>query len=210
MNKLSISKQLIKLRESHKLTQRQLGEKLGVSESTINTWESGRRSPAPAAREKICKFFHIDMNHLYGINESNNNVIKIEYFDHKYVFPADYFYMGNNLFDYKHKIADIYLPKSMLADDKEYFAIKATGTNLKSHDILEDDVLVFAFRERHYIQSKKIACCLVDKKVRTMLYNKTSKTEYLLTDDKNEYNLDNNNVGCGVFGQLITIIRRQD
>jgi DNA-binding transcriptional regulator YiaG len=41
------------LREHHGLTQEQFAQRLGVSFSTVNVWENGRRAPLPFLRTRL-------------------------------------------------------------------------------------------------------------------------------------------------------------
>lgn len=50
---MSIGENIKKLRESHGLTQSQLGDIAGVSDKAVSTWESGLREPRMGAVEKL-------------------------------------------------------------------------------------------------------------------------------------------------------------
>lgn len=52
------------LRKVHKLTQRQMGLKLGKSSTAIAGWEQGVRTPIVKDTMEICKAFNIDFNDL--------------------------------------------------------------------------------------------------------------------------------------------------
>lgn len=57
-------KSLKQLRLANHLTQKQLGLKLGVSESCVSLWESGKRFPRLKHLKKIAKFFQIELESL--------------------------------------------------------------------------------------------------------------------------------------------------
>lgn len=59
-----------KWRTTAKLTQEQLGKKLGVGKSTISMYESGERVPPVDIIYKLCQVFNIDMNTLCGKESS--------------------------------------------------------------------------------------------------------------------------------------------
>jgi len=55
-----------KLRDSRSLTQFHLGEKIGVAESTISLYESGKREPDIATLNNIANFFGVSIDYLLG------------------------------------------------------------------------------------------------------------------------------------------------
>lgn len=64
---MSIGDNIRKLRESHGLTQSQLGDAIGVSDKAVSTWESGNREPRQASVSKIAHYFGINEGELrYG------------------------------------------------------------------------------------------------------------------------------------------------
>ena len=50
---MTVGENIRRIRQERNLTQRQLGEMVGVSEAYIRTYESGRRNPKPSSLEKI-------------------------------------------------------------------------------------------------------------------------------------------------------------
>lgn len=54
------------LREDNNLTQKELGKKLGLSDSTINNYESGKRQPEYPTLIKIANFFGVSTDYLVG------------------------------------------------------------------------------------------------------------------------------------------------
>lgn len=71
-----ISKQLRILRTDAGLNQAELGRIIGVDRSSINLWESGKRSPQMVYVKKLCEYFDVDMNYLLGYSETKHTVIK--------------------------------------------------------------------------------------------------------------------------------------
>ncbi|CQR73349.1 HTH-type transcriptional regulator Xre [Sporomusa ovata DSM 2662] len=55
-----------RFRDKFGLTQSQLGEKIGVAESTISLYESGKREPDLATLQNIANFFKVTIDHLLG------------------------------------------------------------------------------------------------------------------------------------------------
>lgn len=69
-------KTLRKLRTENKMTQTELGKKLGVSEAAISKYESNKVRPSFDSMRTIAIIFSVSMDYLYGIEEfvSNNTV----------------------------------------------------------------------------------------------------------------------------------------
>lgn len=57
---------LRELRTQRGLSQRDLGEKLGVSHATINMYENGKRNPEVETLEAICDYFNVSMDYMRG------------------------------------------------------------------------------------------------------------------------------------------------
>ena len=64
-----IGKILRELRIELKLSQRELGKRLGVCNQTISFWESGQREPDLDALVKISKFFEVSTDYLLGVSD---------------------------------------------------------------------------------------------------------------------------------------------
>ena len=70
---MSIGENIKKLRESHGLTQSQLGDIAGVSDKAVSTWESGSREPRMGAIEKIAQHFGLSKSEvLFGVVAEKN------------------------------------------------------------------------------------------------------------------------------------------
>ena len=54
------------LRKAKKITQKQLGDVLGVAESTISMYESGNRQPDVDTMRKIADYFNVTIDYLIG------------------------------------------------------------------------------------------------------------------------------------------------
>ena len=61
-----IGKFILYLRKEKKLTQFQLGEKLGVSDKTVSKWERGICLPTPAIVDKLIQYFDITIMEFYA------------------------------------------------------------------------------------------------------------------------------------------------
>lgn len=75
----SLQDNIIKLRKLHKLTQRELGYKLGVTFQTISKWENGKSLPDITLLPIIAETFHVTTDQLLGVmafDEDYQNRIK--------------------------------------------------------------------------------------------------------------------------------------
>lgn len=54
------------LRKERKLTMKQLGDALGLAESTISQYENEKRSPDVKTWAKMSEFFHVSTDYLLG------------------------------------------------------------------------------------------------------------------------------------------------
>lgn len=73
-------KRLKELRKERNLTQRQLGEILNISASTIGMYEQGRSNPEVATLKKIADFFEVTTDYLLRDNQSENVRLAIQWF----------------------------------------------------------------------------------------------------------------------------------
>ena len=64
MNQEKIGKFIAKCRKQRKMTQAELGEKLGVTEKSISNWENGRNMPDLSLFKPLCKELNISLNDL--------------------------------------------------------------------------------------------------------------------------------------------------
>ena len=52
------------------LTQRQLSDRLGVSNTSVSNWEKGLSRPDADMIQKLCAILHLQANDFYGTNEA--------------------------------------------------------------------------------------------------------------------------------------------
>ncbi len=64
MNQVKIGKFIAEMRKEKALTQRELSEKLGISEKTVSKWETGRGLPEVSLMLPLCSALGIDINEL--------------------------------------------------------------------------------------------------------------------------------------------------
>lgn len=62
---MSVGEQIKKCRNENKLSQKELGEKLGVSQAMIAQYESGKRLPKLETIQKIAEALGVPLNDLF-------------------------------------------------------------------------------------------------------------------------------------------------
>lgn len=67
---------LRKLRKEFKLSQKELGLKLNLAESTISLYEAEKRTPDNETLSNIAKFFNVSTDYLLDIKENKSNTIE--------------------------------------------------------------------------------------------------------------------------------------
>lgn len=68
---MSIGENVKKIRVDAGLTQKELGERLGITSQSIAQWETGRREPKYQSMVKIADALNVPVSSLYGISEDN-------------------------------------------------------------------------------------------------------------------------------------------
>ena len=66
MNQEKIGKFIATLRKEQSMTQKDLAQKLGVSDKTISKWETGRGLPEISIMQSLCETLCISINELFS------------------------------------------------------------------------------------------------------------------------------------------------
>ena len=62
---------LKELRLKHKMTQKELADKIGVTKSVVSYYELQERSPSPEILIKLSRIFHVTTDYLLGIEHKH-------------------------------------------------------------------------------------------------------------------------------------------
>ena len=81
MDMVKMGSFLAELRKEQKLTQAELGEKLGVTNKTVSRWETGRGTPDISLLIPLSKELNIDVSEL--LNGEENNIEKVIEYNEK-------------------------------------------------------------------------------------------------------------------------------
>ncbi|MBQ5315148.1 MAG: helix-turn-helix transcriptional regulator [Oscillospiraceae bacterium] len=76
MSNKSMGEFISKLREEKGLTEKELGEKLGITEKNISEWEKNVSVPDASAISKLSEFFGVSSEEFTNSKTSSNPVIK--------------------------------------------------------------------------------------------------------------------------------------
>lgn len=68
---------LAQLRQNAHLSQKQLAQKLGVSQASINYWENGQRIPSVKAAQKISDYFKMPISEIFSPYKEEINITNI-------------------------------------------------------------------------------------------------------------------------------------
>ena len=69
---MSIGKNIKRLRESHDLTQAELGKIAGVTDKAVSTWENGSADPRMGAVQKMADYFGIKKSDILDDDPSSS------------------------------------------------------------------------------------------------------------------------------------------
>jgi len=62
-----IGERLKDVRKSRNISQKKLGDIIGVQKTTISLYESDKSNPNDSVKEKIAKYFNISLDYLIGV-----------------------------------------------------------------------------------------------------------------------------------------------
>jgi len=68
---MTVGEKVKKARKAKGLTQKELGEKLGVTQALIGHYESGKRNPKDETRQKIAAALNVNVSSLYDYDLFN-------------------------------------------------------------------------------------------------------------------------------------------
>lgn len=131
---------LVFLRKREGLSQLELGERLGLTKSTISMYENGRRKPSYEALESIADYFNVSMNFLMGKEERNFESVSLQKTVRRINvlgsvpagIPTE---AVEDIIDWEE------LPEEMFAGGKEYFGLRVSGDSMWP-DILDGDIVI--------------------------------------------------------------------
>ena len=73
MDRYKFGNKLCSLREANNLTQKELADKLGVSDKAVSKWENGKSIPKFELLEEMSNMFDIDIPDLLCLQSKSKN-----------------------------------------------------------------------------------------------------------------------------------------
>lgn len=210
-----IGKNIRYLRKEKKLSQAKLGEQVGKSESTIQMWETGFRSPTMGTVQKLSEIFEISINDLMNTDLQNTIIDESMYSQLHMSFKKLPLYgdlcCGDGMFNDDNILEYIAIPIDGLNPNLVYFCQRSKGDSMQGAGIIEGDILVF--EKTNVIDDNAIGTFCVDENIATCKKIKKGKDFIQLLPMNPHYDpiiitLDNYNFR--VVGKLKKVIRNID
>lgn len=163
-----IGKNIRYLRKQKKISQFDLGQQLGKSESTIQMWETNFRSPTMESVQRLSEVFNIDINDL--VNKDLQLVTDTKIYsdlDISYIKVPLYgpISCGTGMFVDDDIIEYVAVPDNGLNPNLEYFAQYAEGDSMITAGIDHGDIIIF--QKSNTIDDGKIGCFCIDENFAT-------------------------------------------
>lgn len=197
-----IAKNLKRLMEDRDLSNVELSEIIGVSESTVGKWLLEKSIPRMGAIEKLASYFHINKSDLLE-DRSNAKEIKLD------IQPRKIPILG--------KIA-AGTPILAVENHEDYFdtsefinadfALQIQGDSMIGSRIYDGDIVFL--RKQSYIENGQIGAFLIDGEATLKIFNKQAGTVMLLSSNPNYSPIilspDRENI---ILGKLIGVYSRR-
>lgn len=195
---------LKQLRTEHKLSLRELADKLDMSFSVIGMYEQGRRKPSFVALETIADYFNVDTDYLLGRSSFRNKYIitskttSVNIPLYSSISCGYGMFVEDNIEDY------VAVPYKYLNRNKDYFANIANGDSMVGKGINEGDVLIFEKTES--LDNGEIGCfCIDDNEAVCKVFRRMSDNLILLESANEKYDpiiVDNATSNFRIIGKL--------
>ena len=148
------SKQLRKLRLSHKLTQIELAKRLGLSYSAISMYERGERQPNFETLEIIADYFNVPMSSLIEKSATSyNNIIPMP--NMKSIPLLGSIACGEPITAIENIEDYVAMPEAVKAD----FALRCKGDSMVDARILDGDIVYI--HQQTKVENGEIAAVLI-------------------------------------------------
>lgn len=197
-----IAKNLKRLMDDRELSNVELSEIIGVSESTVGKWLLEKSIPRMGAIEKLASYFHINKSDLLE-DRSNAKEIKLD------IQPRKIPILG--------KIA-AGTPILAVENHEDYFdtsefinadfALQIQGDSMIGSRIYDGDIVFL--KKQSYIENGQIGAFLIDGEATLKIFNKQNNTVMLLSSNPNYSPIilspDRENL---ILGKLIGVYSRR-
>lgn len=155
---------LKRLRMQNGLTQKQLADVLGISESTVGMYERGHREPAFELLEAIADYFNVDMDYLTGRTDVERkysfspsslpaNILPMPAM--KFVPLLGVIACGEPILAEENLEGEVAMPEHIVAD----FALRCKGDSMVEARIFDGDIVYI--RKQSTVNNGEIAAVLI-------------------------------------------------
>lgn len=153
------------LRTRNKMTQKELGDVLGISESTVGMYERGHREPAFETLEAIADYFNVDMDYLTGRTDVERMyTFSPQASTAKNILPVPKMHSipllgtiacGEPILAEENLDGEVAKPEHVTAD----FALRCKGDSMTGARILDGDIVYI--RQQPSVENGEIAAVLI-------------------------------------------------
>lgn len=160
---MSVGQNIKKLRESRDMTQKELGDLLGISDKTVSSWESEIRTPRMGVIQKLSDCFHILKSEIIDDSIITIKNIGIPYNPTHRIPILGHISAGLPLYADEHIEGYTYTDFN---DGSEYFALRVSGDSMNDSYIFNGNILIV--RKQESVENGEIAVVLVDNENATV------------------------------------------
>ena len=172
-----MAEKIKRIRTKHKLTQKELAEKLSVGASAVSSWELGSNKPLMDKLSIMADMFNVPISYFFDREElgdySNRTMLPI----------YGNVSCGNGSVIYEETAEYGAAPKEW-ATGGNYFYLRATGNSMTGASINEGDLLLI--REQPSVENGEIAAIVIDDEVVLKRVYKQNGS-YILTSENPSY-----------------------
>ena len=138
--------QIRTLRKAANLSQRQLAQKIGMSQQALAKYENGQATPNPTTLSELAHVLGVSVDHLLG--NRTDDAIRVPVLGQVAA--------GIPIEAVEEVEGEVLLPREM--DDEEYFALRIHGQSMEPR-MMEGDIVIV--RQQQDVESGQIAVVLV-------------------------------------------------
>ncbi len=167
-----IGRKIKELRKKRGLTQKDLGEMVGLDQTTISGYENGRRQIDLQKLMKIAQALGVDLKELISVDSKPSEISKVAKIIPLYSLPAS---AGNGMFPDEIYILDK-IPTHRIDVD---FAIKVEGDSMEP--VVPDGAIVFV-KETPEARDGDMVLCTYDDHVFVKWFHRRGDDIYLISE----------------------------
>lgn len=168
MTRNNLPTRLRELRESAAKTLDEAGKDLGVTESALSRYETGKRDPDPDFLRRAADYYHVSMDYLFGRTEEKDTALS------KFARPAGplveipvlgHIRAGVPLLAYQQVLRWEPIARSKVMDG-DYFYLEVTGDSMIGANIHPGSQILV--RQQGYVEPGEVAVVLVNDEEATV------------------------------------------